>query len=146
MTRCFLLLLLFPCIAHATDLWLTSGFLSHHLTHDSAYYKSVGSYEENNVGIGIEYGNFAAGIYRNSIRGESRYVAYRWSPWRSGEWSAGIVLGAVDGYVIRNGGFVPLVAPAISWEGKRLGANMLLLPKQREEMDAVVAVQFKVKF
>lgn len=99
---------------------------------------SVGSYHtqrhhqnENNFGVGIEYGlekdaRLIAGVYNNSIEETSMYVAVAWMPFKLGPFRLGSVMGMVTGYVPDMP--LPMLALAGSYEAKRWGVNVGYVP------------------
>lgn len=158
---CFALLVVQPP-AHADEtagdtrtVWITSGFLSHHTSQRKAPKRG---WNETNTGVGIEYAldshwRLAAGVYDNSVYRRSRYAQVVWSPeatnWRSGDWcvSAGVALGAVDGYPrISHGGFFPTVLPVFALEWKHVGLNLTYIPSLAGQVSGAVALQAKVGF
>lgn len=130
--------------AELPAVWVTSGFFSKHLTRDSAFIQEGGRYRESNAGIGVEVGPVYAGTFRNSMDRRSRYLAYAWRPLEAGTIAAGVALGVMDGYRIREGGFFPIAVPHLSASFGRVGANLVLVPKVGD-LDALVALQFKFR-
>lgn len=129
-------------------LWLSPvGLRSYHSDRDA-------NFNESNQGFGAEYdlsprAKVAAGMFRNSVRNESRYLgaALLGTPLDSVPGlRAGALLGAIDGYPdMRHGKMFPMVAPMLSYEGKNTGINVLGLPKVGN-VSPVVAAQMKVRF
>jgi len=114
-------------------LWLESGFLSHHTEP-----RKVGSYRENNYGLGLEW-QFArawqlnAGHYRNSVNRPSNYLQVGWSPlgWSPMEdltFTAGVSVGVVNGYPKIHEGYFPTLVPMASVEWRRVGVNLVYIP------------------
>jgi hypothetical protein len=130
---------------HATRIWLTPGFLTHHFKH--------GDFREDNYGAGVEVvlapqHALMAGSFINSDRERSRYAAYYWRPWRRQagalELGAGIVVGLIDGYSsTHNGGWFPAAVPAVSAEYRFLGANLAFIPHPKN--GAALALQLKLR-
>jgi hypothetical protein len=55
-------------------------------------------------------------------------------------------LGLINGYPeMRGGGFFPMAAPMLTYEGKNFGLNVLGLPKVGN-VSPVVAAQMKMRF
>jgi len=131
-----------------SKLWLSpSGLQSYHTDRAAGY-------NENNTGLGAEYdisprAKIAAGLFRNSVDRESRYLgmALLGRPLDSIEGlRAGLMAGAINGYPdMRGGGFFPMLAPMMSYEGKNVGLNVMGLPKVGN-ISPVVAAQMKVRF
>lgn len=151
-------LLLAPALARADApepdgqrLWLTTGFVSHHVGGGSPH-----RYNERNGGLGIEYTlgpdwQLAAGAYKNSVREHSRYAQAVWTPeltrTRLGDCKLGLgaALGVVDGYpAMRRGGFFPTVLPVASIEWKRVGVNLTYIPSLAGNVTGAFAVQLKL--
>jgi hypothetical protein len=129
-----------------TDVWLNAGFLSYHFDRDKHY-------REFNYGVGGE-ANFGpnhgvmAGIVKNSESETSKYIGYQYRPfhWQpSGiDVSAGLAVALVDGYpTMNNKGWFITPLPMVSVEGKKFGANFILLPNVKH--GGAVAVQLKLK-
>jgi hypothetical protein len=132
------------------QLWLDSGFLSHHVQHR-------GRYNEHNDGLGLEWhfgsGDWQldAGHYRNSLRQGSNYLQLGWTPlkaelpWRM-QARLGASVGAVDGYPsVRHGGWFPTLVPVLSLEGSRVGVNLVYIPTVGKRVDGAYAVQLKFR-
>lgn len=118
---------------YKSRLWLESGFWSHHKEP-----RKVGSYRENNYGLGLEW-QFAqswqlnAGHYRNSVNRPSNYLQVGWSPlnWSPAEdltFTAGASAGVVNGYPKIHEGYFPTLIPMASVEWRRVGVNLLYIP------------------
>lgn len=130
-----------------SKLWLSPGLSSYHADRGPKY-------NENNSGLGAEYdlsprAKVAAGMFRNSVDRDSRYLgmALLGQPLDSVEGlRAGLLAGGINGYpAMRQGGFFPMIAPMLSYEGKNVGLNVLGLPKVGN-ISPVVAAQMKVRF
>ena len=114
-------------------LWVESGFWSHHTEP-----RKVGSYRENNYGLGLEW-QFAeswqlnAGHYRNSVNRPSNYLQVGWTPlsWSPMEdltFTAGASVGVVNGYPKIHEGYFPTLIPMASVEWRRIGVNLVYIP------------------
>lgn len=71
----------------------------------------------------------AAGAFRNSEGGSSRYVAAGWQPLELGPVRLGAVAGVIDGYAYRGGNPMPFAAGLVSvplWRG--VEARFLAVP------------------
>ena len=128
------------------ELWVNPGLLSYHFDRSKHY-------RDFNYGLGAEYllsNNHAlmAGIYKNSESETSRYVGYGWRPlhWQPYDLnvSAGLAAMLMDGYpTMNNRGAFIAAFPTLSVEGKKFGANFVLVPNVKH--GGAVAVQFKLK-
>lgn len=125
------------------QLWLNVGGFSRH------FHRSAG-YNENNLGLGIEYRtspelSFMAGSYYNSVRKNTAYAAVNWQPWSMGAFKLGAAVGVMNGYPAMNrGGTFFAALPMASYEGRRFGLNVGLIPPVKN-VDSAVIVQFKVR-
>jgi len=136
------------------SVWVTSGFVSKHTSRQHA---PAQGWNENNTGIGIEYGLGShwlveGGIYRNSVYKTSRFAQVVWSPqrvtWSSGDWTIrfGAAAGVVDGYPRMNGGgFFPTLLPVASAQWGRVGLNLTYVPSIAGNVAGAVALQAKVR-
>lgn len=121
------------------DTWINLGGVSAH---------PDPGFSGQNPGLGIEQSinsrSFAAGgIYRNSVRRQSRYAVYGRRLISDGVVSAGYLVGAVDGYPYFNdGGITPMGAAFVAVEGRVFGANIVFIPPVGET--PALALQFKV--
>lgn len=113
--------------------WLETGFWSHHTTP-----RAVGSYREQNYGLGLEW-QFAqswqlnAGHYRNSVNRPSNYLQVGWSPlnWSPTDnltFTAGASVGVVNGYPKIHEGYFPTFIPMAAVEYRRVGLNLVYIP------------------
>jgi hypothetical protein len=130
------------------QVWINPGIYSQH-------FDSSKGLRNNNIGFGIE-ARLAqdhvvmAGSFINSNRARTHFAGYEWRPlhWRvSGvDVGAGIVVGAFDGYPnYRNGAWFVAPLPLLSIEGRRLGANIALIPTVANRFDGALAVQIKLR-
>lgn len=130
------------------QIWLASGFLSHHFKRDAGY-------NEQNTGLGAELHfddthSMAAGIYRNSVRRNSHYVQYVWSPLRLGPVQLGASIGIIDGYPkLRNGKIALSIMPIASLNFKAFdqdaGLNLVYIPTIAPRVDGALAIQLKIR-
>ncbi len=134
-----------PC-AHAQEVWVNAGMLSYHFDRSRPH-------REFNYGLGAE-AIFApdhalmAGTYKNSESFQSHYLGYVYRPFHwtpSGlKVSAGVALSVVDGYPSMNDrGWFAAPIPVVMVEGKKIGANFILLPNFNH--GAALAMQLKLK-
>ena len=118
------------------EVWLNVGGFSRHFSRGNGY-------NENNLGLGAEYRtspevSYMAGAYYNSVRKTTSYAAVNWQPWQVGPFKLGATVGVMDGYT-----FFAAV-PMATWEGKRYGINIGLIPSMGQ-IDGAVIVQFKLR-
>jgi hypothetical protein len=131
------------------ELWVTSGFLSHHIHHHSRY-------NEHNDGLGLEWRflqdwQLNAGHYRNSVHHGSSYAQLGWTPLQRElpldlRLRAGFSVGAVNGYPkVRHGGYWATLVPVVSLESRRVGLNFVYIPSVGKRVDGAYALQLKVR-
>ena len=139
--------------AHAEEtefskkVWVSPGFISYHFDRNA-------DLNETNQGIGLEYTispsqSIVAGSFKNSERSQSTYIGSSYQPWHFGNFKFGAVVGVINGYSGTVGGFTPMVAPVISYEHSKMGANVLLIPNipiNNAKIHGAVAFQFKFAF
>lgn len=129
-----------------TDVWINSGLLSYHFDRNK-------NYREFNYGIGAEalftpdHGAMA-GIVKNSESRTTRYLGYQYRPfhWQPNglDVSAGLAVAVLDGYPsMKNEGWFLAPLPMLSVEGRRLGANFILIPNVKH--GGAIAMQLKLK-
>ena len=130
------------------QVWLNPGIYSHH-------FDSGKGLRNNNVGFGAEATlardhALMAGSFINSNGARSRYAGYQWRPlhWEFSGFTAtaGIAVSAFDGYPkYRDGAWFVAPLPMLAIEGKRLGANITVIPTVANRFDGAVAVQVKLR-
>jgi hypothetical protein len=129
--------------------WLETGFWSHHTTP-----RKVGSYREQNYGLGLEW-QFAptwqlnAGHYRNSVNRPSNYLQVGWSPlnWSPTDnltFTAGASVGVVNGYPKIHEGYFPTLIPMAAVEYRRVGVNLVYIPSVAR-IHGAYAAQLKLR-
>lgn len=124
-------------------LWGNLGGFSSHANRDK-------DYNENNVGLGLEYQlqpdvALMAGTFNNSVRQTTSYAAVNWLPLSLGSWKLGLVAGVMNGYPgIENGGAFLAALPMASYEGARFGVNLGLIPTV-DRVDGALVVQLKFR-
>ena len=127
--------LLYAINVHA-ETWITATLASKHINAESKQ-------EEANWGVGIEQGmaknwRAVAGMYRNSNRRDSLYFGLSWHPLRLGEWRIGAVGMFVGGYETpKHQELVKAVIPVITYEGKRWGLNVPIVPATKDNAGAI---------
>jgi hypothetical protein len=126
-----------------SQLWLNVGGFSRHFDRNRGY-------NEHNLGLGIEYRtspelSYMIGSYHNSVRKNTTYAAVNWQPWAVGPFKVGAAIGLMNGYpAVNRGGNFFAALPMASYEGKRFGVNLGLIPSMKN-IDGAVILQFKVR-
>ena len=126
-----------------TALWLNVGGFSRHFNRQAGH-------NENNLGLGIEYRtsseiSYMAGSYYNSVRKSTTYAAVNWQPLSMGAFKLGAAVGLMNGYpALNRGGHFFAALPMATYEGRRFGVNVGLIPSMKN-VDGAVIVQFKVR-
>lgn len=135
----------------ASQLWVTSGFWSHHT-------RRADRYQQNNKGLGIEWHGAGtwqdwqlnAGHYRNSRNRPSNYLQAGWMPLQLAlpaglSLTAGASIGVVNGYPrMKGGGYFPTFVPALSMQWQRVGLNLVYIPSVGT-VDGAFALQLKLQ-
>lgn len=127
--------------------WISTGFLSYHPSRKP-------DYNEHNTGVAVEYHfdderALALGHYKNSVRKQSTYLQYVYTPFAIGNIKLGGALGIIDGYPkLRDGKFTPVLLPVASTHFKvlsqNMGLNFVYIPSLIPNTDSSFAVQFKL--
>jgi len=134
----------FVDLQSAHTVWINPGFYSMH------FQKNIGL-NDSNAGLGIEYryspvNALTAGFFNNSDWQTSHYLGWYWQPMALGPIRVGAVLGALDGYPkMQNGGWFPAAIPTLSYEYRRVGANVLLIPGYKDRLYGSVSIQLKFR-
>ena len=127
-----------------SELWLATGFATYHFQSDK-------DLNGQNPGVGIEYrfsdvAAVTAGRFYNSDRDHSKYVGVYYQPWTYGGVKLGAVIGAFDGYPnMRDGGWFPALIPAATYEYKRVGVNLAIIPTYKNRLHGGISLQLKFK-
>ena len=122
--------------------WATATVRSYHLERGKGY-------EEANYGLGFErhwsdWRRLSAGIYRNSERTSSAYIAWQACVARYGNWLLCGTAGGVTGY---SNSVAPLAGAVLAYEGKEWGMNLILFPdKKGDPTRGVFGLQLKRRF
>ena len=134
--------------AYAPQVWINPGIYSRHFDRGT-------NFRADNLGLGAEVlvapdHAVMGGSFINSQRARTHYGAYQWRPlhWqpRDINVSAGIILGAFDGYPrYRDGAWFVAPMPVLSIEGKRIGVNLSIIPTLKDRVDGAIAVQVKLR-
>lgn len=137
--------LLAPAAAYA-DAWLNVGGVS---THFGATQDNGQPFNAINSGLGIEADikgvTVSAGVYRNSIDRQSRYMAAEKMLLERGRFGFGVSAGVVDGYYYRDGGPMPMILPVARWDGDTIGLRALFIPPVDSRVTAAVAIQVRLR-
>jgi hypothetical protein len=132
-----------PLEGFKPEVWINVGGFSRHFSRHSGY-------NESNLGLGAEYRtsaelSYMAGAYDNSVRKTTSYLAVNWQPWSLGPIKLGGTLGVMNGYPsLAKGGAFFAALPMATWEGKRYGINVGIIPSMGK-IDGAVIVQFKLR-
>ena len=137
-----------PAEAAYPQVWLSPGIYSQH-------FDSSKGLRNSNVGFSAEIvlakdHGLMAGTFINSNRRRTHYGSYEWRPlhWELAglEVGAGVIIGAFDGYPnYRDGGWFIAPLPVLYIEGKRLGANIGLIPTVAHRFDGALSIQLKLR-
>lgn len=126
------------------ELWLDTGFATYHFQSDKRL-------NGRNPGFGVEY-RFSdsmaatAGRFYNSDRQHSRYAGLYYQPWSFQGVKLGAVAGGFDGYPkMRDGGWFFALIPAATFEYKRVGVNVAVVPTYKDRLHGGISVQLKFK-
>jgi hypothetical protein len=90
------------------------------------------------------------GNYINSNGERTHYGGYEWRPlhWQAAslEFSAGVAVGAFDGYPnYHDGGWFVAALPVLAIESRYFGVNLSVIPTIRDRLDGALAIQFKLR-
>lgn len=126
------------------ELWVDSGFATWHFQSDKDLNGA-------NWGLGAEYrfnGALAAtaGRFYNSDRDWSNYAGVIWQPYAIGPVRIGAAVAAFNGYPhMRDGGWFVGVVPTLTYEYKRVGINVGIIPTYKDRLYGGISVQLKFK-
>lgn len=126
------------------ELWIDSGFVTAHFNRDKDLNGA-------NRGLGAEYKfsgtmSAAAGRFFNSDRQWSSYAGVIWQPYSIGPVRIGAAIAAFNGYPhMRDGGWFPAVVPTLTYEYRRVGVNIGIVPSYKDRLYGGVSVQLKLK-
>jgi hypothetical protein len=129
--------------ADAPSVWINVGGFSRHFNRQA-------NYNERNFGFGLEWRHspevaLMAGVYDNSLRKHSQYLAVNWQPWQIGPVKLGAAIGVLNGYpAIERGGTFFAALPMASIEGRRFGINLGVIPSMKN-VDGALLLQFKLR-
>lgn len=138
------MLLCAPAI-HAEEWWGNVNWRSVHI-------QSTEHYNENNIGVGVEYvhtpeHSLQGGIYKNSYYRNTIYLNYGYTPLQWKGLRLGLMGGTVNGYpAVNHGNFVPMGGVLLKTEWRNIGANIYFIPACNCKPPAVIAMQFRFRF
>ena len=79
------------------------------------------------------------------MRKNTTYAAVNWQPLSMGSFKLGAAVGLMNGYPAMNrGGTFFAALPMATWEGRRYGVNVGIIPSMGK-VDGAVIVQFKLR-
>ncbi len=125
------------------EVWVNVGGFSRHFARNKGY-------NESNLGLGVEYRvnpdvSVMAGSYHNSIRRTTTYATANWQPYHLGDFKVGASVGIMDGYPsIARGGTFFVAVPMVSYEGRRFGFNLGVIP-DTGNIDGALILQLKIR-
>lgn len=132
----------------SSQIWLTTGFRSYHFKRDAGY-------NENNAGIGLEWRfnpkqAVVVGGYDNSVRRNSRYLHYVWTPINLDPIRLGAAAGIIDGYPDMNKGklafsLIPVASLHFKIFSHEAGLNLVYIPTVTQRVDGSLALQLKIR-
>jgi len=126
------------------EVWINPGFYSYHFDTEK-------NLNNNNLGLGVEYrystvNSITAGRFNNSDRKISYYAGWSWQPFALGPVRLGGTLGVINGYPkANNGDWFPFVIPAASYEYKRVGISVTLIPTYKDVIYGSLTVELRLK-
>jgi len=127
-----------------SETWVNAGFYSYHFQRDK-------DLNDSNPGLGAEYrfstvASATAGRFYNSDRAYSNYLGVYYQPFRVGPLRVGAVVGGFNGYPkMRDGGWFPALIPTVSYEYKRVGLNLAIVPSYKDRLYGALSFQLKLK-
>ena len=136
----FAWLMLSPYESRA-DTWLVATLASYHTDRDVDHC-------ERNPGLGVEVDvaprwRAAGGFYLNSYCKQTVYTGAVRNLANDGKWHFGVLLGGVTGY---DAGITPVIMPVFSYEEKRWGVNIGVMPALDAKIIGIVGLQLKARF
>lgn len=130
--------------ARRSEVWLDTGFATYHFQSDK-------NLNGRNPGVGMEYrfsenSALTAGRFYNSDRQHSNYAGMYYQPWTIGPVRLGAVVGGFNGYPkMREGGWFLALIPAATFEYKRVGVNVAVVPTYKNRLHGGISMQLKFK-
>lgn len=129
----------------ASELWVNTGGVSYHFDRSKQF-------NEGHAGVGVEWRanedlSVMAGFHKNSLSLRSTYASVQYQPLHLGTVKIGVSAGLMTGYPLKNdGGAFFAAIPMVTWEGKRFGVNIGVIPNvHKQHIDGAFVVQFKFK-
>lgn len=132
-----------PASAAEGDIYIVGTLKSYHENRKH-------NYNENNYGIGIQYGlsedwRLVLGEYKNSFDNKSKYYGAMWLPFHRNAFNAGLLLVNVNGYDGDSlSKYTPVAVPVVTWEKDRFLVNVVFVPPVQKA--GIIAVQVGVSF
>lgn len=126
------------------ELWLNPGFYSYHYQRDKGL-------NDSNPGFGAEYrfstvASATAGRFYNSDRDYSNYLGVYYQPVALGPVRIGAAFGGFNGYPhMRDGGWFLAAVPVLSYDYKRVGVNLSIVPSYKDRLYGAISIQLKLK-
>lgn len=126
------------------EVWLNPGFYSYHFDTEK-------NLNNNNLGLGLEYrystsNSITAGRFNNSDRKVSYYAGWSWQPFTLGPVRLGGSFGVINGYPkANNGDWFPFIIPVASYEYKRVGISVTVVPTYKDIVYGSLTVQLRLK-
>jgi len=127
-----------------SELWLDTGFATYHFQKELHL-------NGRNTGLGVEYrfsdaSSLTAGRFYNSDRKYSNYAGMYYQPWTVAGIKLGGVVGGFDGYPkMRDGGWFLALIPVATFEYKRVGINIAVVPTYKDRLHGGISAQLKFK-
>lgn len=133
--------------------WADINLASYHLGNDDEEFLGPDRhFNQENWGAGVEVQwqprhAVSAGYFRNSVDEDSFYALYHYTPLQFGRFvRVGGMAGVVTGYPGYNdGGIAPAGGLVAKIEGKRVGVNVIYLPKIADVTPNTLGLQFKLR-
>ncbi len=126
------------------ELWLNPGFYSYHYQRDKGL-------NDSNPGFGAEYrfstvASATAGRFYNSDREYSNYLGAYYQPVALGTVRIGAAFGGFNGYPrMRDGGWFLAAVPVLSFDYRRVGINVSIVPSYKDRLYGAISLQLKLK-
>jgi hypothetical protein len=73
-------------------------------------------------------------------------AAISWQPWSLWDWKMGSAIGLMHGYpALERGGTFFGALPMVTYEGKRFGVKLGVIPDDMPKVDGAIVIQFKFR-
>lgn len=120
--------------ARAEDFYVSPGFETYH-------FKNQAKLNDNNYGLGLGYGPYFIGAYKNSYNRTSEYAGYELST-HYPIINVGLGVGAITGY----GPIKPLIVPEVKFTPiKRLTVAFIVAPRTYQSPHGLISMQLRIK-